>query len=146
MTLSKSQIKEKIMSLRLSKEHGLNPSIAVCFWCGEETGELVLLGHNKGREADRKAVYGYDPCPKCKEQMELGITIIEVEPNVNGCNRPPLFEGGPVPTGRFWVVKPHLIENNVGEPLRSQIIESGKCLLAHETAVEMGLVEPEPVH
>ena len=33
------------MALKLSPKHGLNPTISVCFWCGEEKDESALLGH-----------------------------------------------------------------------------------------------------
>ena len=31
--------------IKLSPKHGLNPTIPVCFWCGEERNEVALLGH-----------------------------------------------------------------------------------------------------
>ena len=30
--------------IKLSPKHGLNPTIPVCFWCGEERNEVALLG------------------------------------------------------------------------------------------------------
>ena len=38
------------MSLRLSKEHGLNPSLLVCPICGKDVG-IALLGANGGKKA-----------------------------------------------------------------------------------------------
>ena len=32
--------------IKLSPKHGLNPTIPVCFWCGEERNEVALLGHS----------------------------------------------------------------------------------------------------
>ena len=31
-------------SIRLSKEHGVNPAIPICYFCGEEKNEIVLAG------------------------------------------------------------------------------------------------------
>ena len=31
--------------IRLSKKYGVNPSIPICFWCGQEKNEIALLGH-----------------------------------------------------------------------------------------------------
>ena len=31
-------------SIKVSKEHGVNPTMAVCARCGKDTGELLLLG------------------------------------------------------------------------------------------------------
>jgi len=45
------------MSVRVSKKHGLNPSMEVCFWCGEHTGSVIMFGRVKGdEEAPREAV------------------------------------------------------------------------------------------
>lgn len=86
--------------IQLSKEHGLNPSVMLCFFCHEPKG-INLLGRlsPKGRErafgheasklasyndvdddaaAPRQAVYDREPCDKCKEYMQLGIILISV--------------------------------------------------------------------
>lgn len=39
------------MSIRLSEKHGVNPMLASCFLCGEDTGEIALLGKMKGDAA-----------------------------------------------------------------------------------------------
>ena len=53
--------------IRLSDRHGVNPTLCMCFWCGEDTGDLALLGRMKGDvEAPQKAIVNYDPCPDCK--------------------------------------------------------------------------------
>lgn len=90
--------------IKVSPKHGLNPCIPVCFWCGEEKNEIALLGKLKGdQEALRSAVVDMEPCPKCKERMDLGITILEGTPT-------PMREGipkfhGAYPTGRWVVVE-----------------------------------------
>ena len=35
-------------SIRLHKEHSLNPTLCTCFYCGKETGEIALLGASYG--------------------------------------------------------------------------------------------------
>lgn len=35
-------------SIRLSPKHGLNPSISVCFFCGEDKNEIILPGKLEG--------------------------------------------------------------------------------------------------
>jgi len=90
--------------IKLSPKHGLNPCIPICFWCGEEKNEIALLGMLKGdQEAPMQAVLNLEPCPKCKQKMDLGITIIE------GTSTPiykniPKYQGA-YPTGRWAVVK-----------------------------------------
>lgn len=58
-------------TVTLSPKYGFNPSINVCFFCGEDKGELILPGRLEGdAEAPHRAVYNYEPCEKCKKQMK----------------------------------------------------------------------------
>ena len=62
------------MSLRLSKEHGLNPSLLVCPICGKDVG-IALLGAN----GDKKAPYqitSIELCNDCKQKVKEGNTFI----------------------------------------------------------------------
>jgi hypothetical protein len=54
----------------LSKEHGLNPTMPVCYWCGEETGEVALLGAAYKGEAPMHMVLNKEPCPACKAKLD----------------------------------------------------------------------------
>ncbi len=54
--------------MRLSKEHGLNPSILKCPICGKD-GDLVLFGAAWKGEAPMY-VKGQDPCEKCRQDLE----------------------------------------------------------------------------
>ena len=38
-------------SIRLSKEHGVNPTIPICFWCEKDKNEIAMLGKLKGEYA-----------------------------------------------------------------------------------------------
>ena len=98
-------------SIRLSEKHGLNPTIGICFWCGEETGELALLGYlGKGDpEASRYTVLNYDPCPKCRENWDKGVACIEVSDYPNRDNQPPIQKGA-YPTGAYAVLKKEAAE------------------------------------
>jgi hypothetical protein len=92
-------------SIRLSEKHGLNPTLAVCAWCGEETGEIALLGYmGKGDpEAPRRAVLNYEPCPKCSELWAQGTACVEVtdRPMTDGQLQ---IKDGYYPTGRLSVI------------------------------------------
>lgn len=86
----------------ISKKHGLNPSMDICFFCGEAKG-IALFGKMKGdAEAPRNVLLNYEPCDKCKEQMSKGTTIIEVVTEDNG-NKP--IQEGICPTGRWCVMR-----------------------------------------
>ena len=51
--------------IRLSEKHGVNPSVMLCFLCGESYG-VALLGkhkdeHSHDAEAPREGVYEMEP-------------------------------------------------------------------------------------
>ena len=64
-------------SIRLHPKFGLNPTIPTCFWCGKDKNELILLGAAFKEEAPRHMYLDYEPCDTCKDQMKLGVTLIE---------------------------------------------------------------------
>jgi len=86
--------------MRLHPKHGLNPSLDRCFWCGEAVG-VVLLGYNKDQEAPRDLVSSYEPCSGCKDQMALGVTLMEAD-------------NGRRPTGRWLVITSEAAERIFG--------------------------------
>lgn len=90
-------------SIRPSDQHGLNPSINVCFFCGEDKG-LILFGKLKGdAKAPQRVMADYNPCDKCKEKMRRGVTVIEVTKKYS--DMLPIAEGH-WPTGRWCVIRP----------------------------------------
>lgn len=113
----------------ISKKHGLNPSIGVCFWCSNPDGKVLLLGANGGKEAPRYTCTGYEPCDECKEKFSLGILLFEASAF-------PVIDGQPsakkdeelYPTGRFMVVKEEVI------PLLFRPEEMVKQILLHRKA------------
>lgn len=67
-------------NIRISPTHGVNPSLELCFFCGEAKG-VVLFGMIKSRvaadpEAPREVCLDKEPCDKCKGFMEQGIILI----------------------------------------------------------------------
>lgn len=93
-------------SVKLSPKHGVNPTIPICFWCGEERNEIALLGriNKEDTEAPHTAFLDYEPCDKCKENMAQGVTLMEAShsPNFEG---QPAFQRNIYPTGRWLVLK-----------------------------------------
>ena len=95
-------------SIRISEKHGVNPSLGVCFWCGQENGEICLLGRlPKDAAAPRHMVVSYEPCEKCKAWMAQGVTFAEKESEESA------------PTGRWMVLK----EEAVRRMLRPEVVE-----------------------
>ena len=72
-------------SIKISPKHGVNPSLINCFFCGESKG-IALMGKLKNdAEAPKTCIVDYEPCDKCKENMTLGVTLIEAtEENLYG--------------------------------------------------------------
>ena len=95
------------MSLTLSKEHGLNPSVETCAICGKDMG-LVLFGtsykdeRGKTTEAPRSICMGHH-CEDCQKVIDNGgIFFIEVRDGESGNN--------PYRTGRLCAVKEEAVK------------------------------------
>lgn len=115
-------------NIRISPKHGVNPSMGVCFYCGEDDGTIIQPGRLEGdAEAPRRAVWTKEPCPKCKGWMAQGIMLIEATgPESDNPNR----------TGRLWVVKQEAVER-MGLP---------PAMLADVIQRRMAFIEPEVSH
>lgn len=119
-------------SIPLSPKHGVNPTIATCFWCGREKNEIALMGKLPGdAEAPHKAVLDYEPCENCKADMEKGITLIGVVEHKLPDGRPAICKGV-FPTGHWAVVTPDGIRACITEPLATNIINKGRAIIDDE--------------
>lgn len=129
-------------SIKLSPKYGVNPTIPVCFWCGEEKNEIALMGHigdgRKGEdiEAPMRMVLDYNPCDKCVENMALGVTCVEVV-DIPPHDNMPEFVGGHYPTGRWSVIKP-----DAAKRIFNLDLEAGKKLLVSEEAFSAIFTSP----
>lgn len=120
-------------SIKISPKYGVNPTIPVCFFCGEPKNEVALLGRiGKGTEdieAPRHALLNYEPCEECLKKMATGITLVEVSNTPNSDNQPPIVAYA-YPTGNWWVVDEDFVRNNIQPPeLAEQVIVHRKCLV-----------------
>lgn len=123
-----------VNGIRVSEKFGINPTLCVCFWCGGKTGDLALLGRLKGDvEAPRNTVINYEPCKDCKEKMESGIALLEVE-SVAESGNPPIGKGCDHSfTGRFFVVSENLAKQLFRDGgLVKQVCEQKKAFLPPE--------------
>ena len=120
-------------SIRISPKYGVNPTIPICFFCGEEKSEIALLGKIGGKgkdlEAPRHALLDYEPCEECLKKMATGITLVEVSNTPVSANQPPIIENA-YPTGNWWVVDEDFVRSNI-QPveLAEQVILHRKCLV-----------------
>ena len=75
-------------SISLHPKHGVNPSLETCFACGRDTGAILLLGNNRGREAPHKTCTG-NLCPDCQGAVDKGaVLLIEVKDGEAGKKDP----------------------------------------------------------
>ena len=93
-------------SIRLSDKHGVNPSLDICFFCGEATGVALLGRLRDDEEAPREAVYSYEPCKACTEMMATGFTLVEAATLPYKEGQPPIstVDGTDVYPSGAWVV------------------------------------------
>lgn len=110
-------------NITLSPKYGVNPTIPVCFWCGESKNEIALLGHiGDGRkhedfEAPRYSVISYEPCDKCRAQMAQGFTVMEATTKPNRVSSAEI-QKGVYPTGRYVVLKNEAAERIFGDLIK----------------------------
>ena len=95
--------------INLSEKYGVNPTIPVCFWCGEKKNEVVLLGkvtNFNGEEImmPTTACIDYEPCDKCKENMDMGFMVFEATQEPNDVTSKEI-QPGIYPTGNWVVVR-----------------------------------------
>ena len=95
----------KDKGILLSKKHGVNPSLVICFYCEEETGEIALYGKLKGdAEAPKHCFNSLEPCDKCKEKYKNDTLVVEFDKQHKQ------------PTGR-WIAVPK--DNVIDEEMKN---------------------------
>lgn len=128
--------KEHIMSkdgIKLSKKYGVNPTIPICFWCGEHKNEIALCGHignyRKGEdfEAPKNCILDYEPCDKCKEIWDKGVVLIEVDTKPQAEGQLPIQDPY-YPTGRYAVME----KSSAEKTFKPEVLEKGLLLVPPE--------------
>ena len=119
--------------IKLSHKHGVNPSVEVCYYCGESKG-VVLFGQLKGdEEAPRKCVIDREPCEKCAGYMRQGVILISVKDGDYG-------KDDPYRTGGFAVVTGEAIERAVRpRELAEQILKKRVAFIEDQSWALLGL-------
>jgi hypothetical protein len=124
-------------NIPLSPKHGLNPTIPVCAWCGEDKNEIALLGKIKGSndaEAPMHCVLDYEPCEHCKEQWSQGVAVLEVTTKGVSPYRPPIQKDNGndlTPTMRMVCVRAEVASDIFGGEFKP-----GNRLLLEDEAFE----------
>ena len=130
-------------SITVSPKYGLNPTVPLCFWCGQEKNEIALLGRISKKkttrtawgtestvveahdvEAPRNAIIDYEPCDHCKENMSKGITLLATSTMPVVENMPPVGKdehGNPVYPYPWYVV---ITEDSARRLLKPDVAEN----------------------
>ena len=133
-------------SIELSPKYGLNPTIKMCFYCGEESGEIAIMGRirEKGAngkpvkdsdiEAPRQMLLDYQPCEKCKEKLKDKFLIYRTEPAEG---RLPVFARDRIATAYVGIPKEKAKEFlddclNISEEEKEHVIEKNGLMLDNE--------------
>lgn len=96
--------------IRLHPEHGLNPTISICFYCREEKNELLLLGAGYKGKAPMNMVTSLEPCDECKKKYTDYTLLVEVR-RVFDEKAYSRREKEPEPTGRWLAVSREFLKN-----------------------------------
>lgn len=129
-------------NIRLSKKHGLNPTIPQCWYCGGAHNMICLTGE-RGEAAARKlgredgempktALFSdiLEPCEECRKKG--GIGVVEVG------------KDGKSPTGNRWLVTEEAIERlHPDEEAVAAIKEDGVMLISTTLSKEVGFYDPQ---
>lgn len=116
--------------MKLHKKYGVNPTLPVCFICGKEKGEIVLLGNSIKEEAPMKMCLDKEPCNQCKEYMKQGIILVGVKDNTDQAN--------PYRTGQFYVVTEDFINKIMEDPMRADILTKRICFVEETILDKLG--------
>ena len=121
--------------IKVSEKHGINPTIPICFWCGEDKNEIVLLEKLPGDVEAPMHMWipgDYEPCEKCAELRKQGIDIVEVnEKPVIGEPQQPYY--GYFPTGRHFIIKDEAAKRIFLSPMIEQLVEKRMGFVDKET-------------
>lgn len=137
-------------SIEVSPKHGVNPTIPVCFFCGEDKNMIALLGRvrrkdkngrtirNSDEEVPMRMVMDYEPCEKCAEHMSHGVTLIGVTTHQPSDCRPALTAQGGTqvfPSGA-WCVMTSEAANRCFN-IDKDFTDGDKLFVEHEVLVQM---------
>lgn len=124
--------------VRLSRKHGLNPSLDTCFWCGESKAVILFGALRDDKEAPRECVTSFEPCDKCKEGFAQGFLLIEASDAPTARSKREM-QRDVYPTGDHWVITTEAAIRIFGE----QNCAKGMAFIDRETAIAIGLRQQE---
>jgi len=128
--------------IKLHKEHGLNPTVTACYFCGGEKNEIALLGAAFKEKAPMHMVINREPCDKCKAMMRAGIMIVEMK---NGTSNS--VDDMSSRTGNIYVLKEEAVEKMLSPgKMKDETLRLRLCFMDEETTEKIGLKEAVGTH
>lgn len=121
-------------SIRLHPKNGLNPTLTVCRWCGQDTGEIALLGaaYRGDEPAPMRMAVNDIPCQSCQGMMRQGITLIEVKSE-------PMHGEQPERTGTWCVIKEESLRRLINPEHVEEFVKAKRAYMVPAMWDELGL-------
>jgi len=129
--------------LKISPEHGLNPSVMACPVCGKDTG-VALCGYMRGDKKSPVKMLDLDPCKDCREELDRhalhDFVIVLLDDTYTEGSFWPWFK-------TYVVVKREaarrILSEGFGmhEETVDEHIKRGKILMPFKVGVKIGLVQ-----
>lgn len=118
--------------MRISKKHGLNAGMSLCFFCGASK-DVILFGMLPGdKKAPYKTLMDQEPCDQCKEYMKQGIILIQISDDI-------VDRQNPHRLGGFVVVKERALKNVIADPQTVRdIIKERWCFIPNASWTILG--------
>jgi len=120
-------------SIKLHPKHGLNPSLEICYICGEDKDTIIMLGAAYKGEAPHRMCVNREPCEACVEHMRQGVIFISVKDGQPESDNP-------YRTGKFAVVTENAVKRIV-QPgvLQDHILKARVAFIEDQTWAMIGL-------
>lgn len=118
--------------IKISQNHGVNPSIPICFFCHRPKNEIVLMGKLKDdRKAPMYCIVDQEPCDKCKKDMAMGIALVGTR-NTPVSEQQPAIGNDLYLTGDFIVIAETFVQNIFKPEDVDTILANKKALVPQE--------------
>lgn len=132
------------MGVILHPEHGVNPTMTQCFYCGKDK-DILLIGKPKpemykqglcdasGKMKMSIGVVDMEPCNECRDYMEQGIILISAKDEDLGTK-------DPYRTGGWVVIKEEGFKEMINDPeLLENVLKKRFCFVSDKVWDNLGL-------
>lgn len=121
------------MNIRLSEKHGVNPSLILCGFCGEDSGIALMGKLPQDAEAPKRQVSIERPCQKCETAMKSKVFLVMITDDSVGSANPTLK--GISVTVEDWVIR----ELVTDEALIKNVLSKRFAFIPETDWIEIGI-------